>query len=390
MLNFDFYSPTYFAFGKARENEAGELIARFGGTRALLHYGGKSAIKSGLLDRVKDSLESAGIFFSELGGVKPNPESDLVYRGIDLCRQQDIDFILAIGGGSVIDSAKAIAVGMKYDGDFWDFFDYGKRKPITAACPIGTILTLAATGSEASTDSVISHDGGKLKRSISSDLIRPTFSILNPELTYTVSTYQTACGITDMAAHVFERYFTNTGDVGLTDNLCEAVLRGIISQALPVMDDPKNYAARANLMWAGTVAHNNIIGVGREQDWASHLIEHELSAMYGCAHGAGLAVVMPAWMKYVYEHDIPRFARMAVCVWGCQESPDARALALECISKFEAFLKSLGMPTTLGEIGAKPEDIPAIAQNVGFGPYTFGSFVKLDVEATEAILRLAL
>ena len=222
--------------------------------------------------------------------------------------------MLAVGGGSVIDTAKAVAVGALYAGDFWEFFDYAVRRPITEALPVGTVLTIAATGSEASTDAVISADGGKLKRSISSDLIRPVFSILNPELTCTLPAYQTACGIVDMFAHVLERYFTNTTEVGLTDGLCESVMRTIIYEAGRVMEDPTSYDARANLMWAGTIAHNNILGTGREQDWGSHLIEHELSAKYGCAHGAGLAVVFPAWMKYVVGHDPARFTRWAVNV----------------------------------------------------------------------------
>lgn len=390
MEKFNFHSPTYFAFGKERELEVGDLVRRFGGNKVLLHYGGNSAKRSGLLDRVKKSLDDAQLSYIELGGVKPNPESDLVYQGIELCRENGLDFVLAVGGGSVIDSAKAVAVGAKYDGDFWDFFDYTIRHPITQAYPVGTVLTVAATGSEASTDSVISHANGVLKRSISSDLIRPVFSVMNPELTTTVPPYQTACGIVDMMAHVFERYFTNTTDVDLTDRLCEGVLCSIISEARKVMADPKDYQARANLMWAGTIAHNNIIGVGREQDWASHLIEHELSAMYGCAHGAGLAVVFPAWMKYTVSHDPDRFAQLAVRVWGCQEQEDPLNTAIAGIAAYEAFLRFLGMPATLSDLGGKAEDIHTLAYNVGFGPYQFGSFVKLGIAETEDILRLTL
>lgn len=383
-------SPTYFAFGKGRENEAGALVKRFGGSRALVLYGGGSAVRSGLLEQVTASLKESGVEAVVLGGVKPNPESDLVYEGVSLCRENALDFVLAVGGGSVIDTAKAVAVGALYAGDFWEFFDYAVRRPITEALPVGTVLTIAATGSEASTDAVISADGGKLKRSISSDLIRPVFSILNPELTCTLPAYQTACGIVDMFAHVLERYFTNTTEVGLTDGLCESVMRTIIYEAGRVMEDPTSYDARADLMWAGTIAHNNILGTGREQDWGSHLIEHELSAKYGCAHGAGLAVVFPAWMKYVVGHDPARFTRWAVNVWGCEEQENVMDTAMDGIGRYEAFLASLGMPRTLGDVGGKAEDIPELAVNVGSGPYQFGNFVKLGIPETTEILKLAL
>ena len=390
MISFDFYSPTYFAFGKGRESEAGGLIKRFGGSRVLLVYGGGSAVRSGLLGRVESSLKESNIEFFEVGGVKPNPECDIVYKGISLCRDNDLDFVLAIGGGSVIDTAKAVAVGALYDGDFWDFFDYSIRRPITKALPIGTVLTIAATGSEASTDAVISHNSGKLKRSISSDLIRPTFSILNPELTCTLPAYQTACGIVDMFAHVLERYFTNTTDVELTDGLCESLMRTIIHNADLVMAEPGNYNARANLMWAGTIAHNNILGAGREQDWGSHLIEHELSAKYGCAHGAGLAIIFPAWMKFTVTHDPARFAQWAVNVWGCERKDDLSETAMDGIHRYEEFLDSLKMPRKLSDVGGNADDIQELAVNVGFGPYQFGNFVKLGVPETIEILKLAL
>ncbi len=277
MNNFQFYSPTEFVFGKESEKLAGHYVKKHGGTNVLLHYGGGSAIRSGLLSRVKESLTAEGIAFTELGGVQPNPRDTLVYEGIDLCREKGIDFILAVGGGSVIDSSKAIAMGVPYDGDFWDFYS-GKNKP-KAALPVATVLTIAAAGSEGSGDSVITKEEGGLKRGAGSDLIRPKFSIMNPELTCTLPPYQTACGATDIMAHVFERYFTNTTEVEITDRLCEAVLLTMVKETPRVIADPANYEARANIMWAGTVAHTNIVCVGREQGCNSHGIEHELSAL---------------------------------------------------------------------------------------------------------------
>ncbi|MBQ8435485.1 MAG: iron-containing alcohol dehydrogenase, partial [Oscillospiraceae bacterium] len=304
MENFQFYSPTEFVFGKETECETGRYVKKHGGTNVLLHYGSTSAVRSGLIERIKDSLRKNNIAYTELSGVQPNPRDTLVYKGIEICKNNNIDFILAVGGGSVIDSAKAIAIGALYNGDFWDF--YGTGKTVEKALPVGTVLTIAAAGSEGSGDSVITKENGSLKRSVGSDLLRPKFSVLNPMLTCTLPSYQTACGATDIMAHVFERYFTNTSEVEITDRLCEAVLLTMIKETPRVIKNPDNYDARCNIMWAGTVAHNNIVGVGRSQDWNSHCIEHELSALYDCAHGAGLAVIMPAWMEFVYKHNILR------------------------------------------------------------------------------------
>jgi len=379
MNDFTFYSPTYFVFGKNKESEAGTYVKRFGGTKVLIHYGGGSVLKSGLLDRVKASLEKEGIFYIELGGVKPNPRSGLVYEGIDLCRKEKVDFVLAVGGGSTIDSSKAIAAGVVYEGDFWDFY---QGLPITKALPVGTILTIAAAGSEGSPDSVITKEEGMYKRGASGEAIRPAFSILNPELTMSLPAYQTACGATDIMAHVFERYFTNTKDVEITDRLCEAVLLSMINEVPKVVSNPMDYEARANIMWAGMVAHNNLCGVGREQDWASHDIEHELSAVYDCAHGAGLAVVFPAWMKYVYQHDVIRFAKLASRVWGEEMNHDnPETTALEGINKLKDFLKSIGMPQNFAELGALEKDIDKMAETACFGngrSGTIGGFVKLE------------
>lgn len=387
MNNFNFYSPTYFVFGKGRENEAGKYVKRFGGTKVLLHFGGNSAIKSGLLDRVKKSLTQEGISFVELGGVLPNPRSGLVYKGIEICKNEGVDFILAVGGGSVIDSAKAIAAGALYDGDFWDFYT-GKK--VEKALPVGTILTIAAAGSEGSSSSVITHENGLLKRSAEGNALRPVFSILNPELTFTLPAYQTACGITDMMAHVMERYFTNTREVEITDRLCEGILLTIIKEAPVAIAEPTNYGARANIMWSGMVAHNDICGVGREQDWATHQMEHELSALYDVAHGAGLAVMFPAWMKYVMNHDIMRFAQFAVRVWGCEmDFQHPEITAKEGIAKFEQFLISIGMPVRFAELGAKAEDIPTLVKNMRLGNRTVGSFVKLTEKDVAEIYKLA-
>lgn len=389
MNNFDFFSPTHFVFGKDRENEAGSFVKKFGGTRVLVHFGGSSAESSGLLNRVRASLKKEGLSFIELGGVKPNPRSGLVYEGIELCRKEKVDFILAVGGGSVIDSAKAIAAGVPYSGDFWDF--YSKGLTVEACIPVGTILTIAAAGSEGSGDTVVTHENGMYKRGAHGDCLRPKFSILNPALTMTLPPYQTACGASDIMAHVFERYFTNTKDVEVTDRLCEAVLLTMVNEVPKLIKNPSDYEARANIMWAGMVAHNNIVGVGRDQDWNSHGIEHELSALYDVAHGAGLAVIFPAWMKFVYKHDVMRFAQIAVRLWGCQmDFQNPEKTALEGIAKYEAFLQSIGMPVSFKEIGAKEEDIPVLVEKFGIGEGKTGGFVQLDKKAVESIYRLAL
>ncbi len=388
MDNFNFYSPTEFVFGKGRENECGELVVKHGGTKVLIHYGGGSAVKSGLLDRVKASLDKSGIGWCELGGVQPNPRDTLVYKGIELARAEKVDFVLAVGGGSVIDSSKAIAIGALYDGDFWDH--YCGKHPVEKALPVGTVLTIAAAGSEGSGNSVITKEEGLLKRGTGSDLIRPRFSVMDPELTQTLPAYQTACGATDIMAHVFERYFTNTREVEITDRLCEAVLCTMVREVPRVIAEPDNYEARANIMWAGMVAHNNIVGVGREQDWNSHGLEHELSALYDCAHGAGLAVMMPAWMEFVYKHDVMRFCQMAVRVFGCTMNfDDPEGTAVAGIRAFRRFLHDIGMPINFAELGAKQEDIPLMTEKFMNGRDKTGGFVKLTADDAAAIYELA-
>ena len=386
MNNFNFYSPTHFVFGKGSENEAGKYVKRSGGTKVLIHYGSGSVVKSGLLDRVKASLSAENISFTELGGVVPNPRSGLVYKGVEICKSEKIDFILAVGGGSVIDSAKAIALGAVYDGDFWDFYT-GKR--IDRALPVATILTISAAGSEGSTGSVITHENGMLKRAANGDQLRPVFSILNPELTATLPEYQIACGVTDMMAHVMERYFTNTKNVEITDRLSEGVLLTVINEAPKALAD-KNYDSLANIMWAGMVAHNDTCGVGRDSDWSTHNIEHELSGLYDVAHGAGLAVMFPAWMKYVMKQDIMRFAQFAVRVWDCEmDFQHPEKTALQGIERYEQFMTSIGMPIRFSQLGAKPEDIPLLVKTLGLGKNTMGSFVQLNEDDVRKIYELA-
>ncbi len=390
MENFNFYSPTYFAFGKDRESDCGELVKRFGGSKVLIHYGGGSVVRSGLLDRVKASLSLSGLEFITLGGVMPNPRSGLVYEGIELCKKEKIDFVLAVGGGSTIDSAKAIAAGVVYEGDFWDFYQ-GKR--IENALPVGTVLTIAAAGSEGSPDSVITNEDGMIKRGASGDAIRPKFSILNPALTETLPAYQTACGITDIIAHLYERYLTNSKNVEVTDRLIESLILTMKSEAKKVMANLADYEARANIMWTGMVAHNNIVGVGRSQDWTSHQIEHELSAVYDCAHGAGLAVTMPAVFTYNLSHDVMRFAQIAVRVWGCEMDFDnPERTAREGIEALRSFLISIGMPRNFEELGAREEDIEKMAYTCCYGKGNesgmIGGFVPLNQKDVEEIYKL--
>lgn len=390
MDNFTFYSPTYFDFGRGAESHVAELVRRFGGTKVLFHYGGGSIKKSGLYDRVADCLKKEGIAFIELGGVKPNPRSGLVQEGIQLCKSEKVDFILAVGGGSVIDSAKAIAAGSVYDGNFLDF--YRGKAVIEKALPVGTVLTIAAAGSEGSGNTVITDEETQIKKGAKSDWLRPKFSILNPELTCTLPAYQTAAGATDIMIHVCERYFSNTEEVEITDRLCEGILKTIIYETPRVIENPENYAARANIMWAGMLAHNNVCGVGREQDWASHHIEHELSALYDVTHGAGLAVIAPLWMRHVMKTNPNKFITFATRVWDIDlNENNPEETALKGIEAFEKFLKNIGMPSSFAELGAKQEDIPLLTDKLMSGRETEGNYVKLTrqdiIEIYESAVR---
>lgn len=389
MNNFTFYSPTEFVFGKDTEKKTGELIKKYHGTKALIVYGGGSVIRSGLLQRIKDLLDKAGIIHVELGGIQPNPTDPKVYEGIELGRREQVDFLLPVGGGSVIDTAKAIAAGIPYEGDFWDFY-IGHAVP-QEALRIGVVLTIPAAGSEGSGNSVITKLDGLKKLSLRTpELLRPAFAVMNPELTYTLPAWQTACGITDMMAHIMERYFTNTEDTEVPDRMCEGTLKAIIHEAARVMNNPSDYGARANLMWAGMIAHNGTCGVGCEEDWSSHFLEHEVSALYNVTHGAGLAVIFPAWLTYMADHHAKKTAQYAVCVWDVPESGDLRTMSLEGVSRLKSFLHSIGMPVTFKELGIEHPDIDLLVkkfhENKG---ERVGNYFPLDSKASRKIYEIA-
>ncbi len=388
MNNFEFRNPTKIIFGRGTENQVGAEVSVYS-KKVLLHYGGNSARTSGLIDRVTASLKAAGVEWVELGGVKPNPRLTLVHEGVKLCKQHNLGLVLAVGGGSVIDSAKAIAMGAVIDGDVWDFY-IGKGEP-KATLPVGTVLTLAAAGSEASVSSVITNEDGWLKRAVDTDVIFPKFSIMNPELLFTMPDFQVACGATDIMSHLMERYFTNVKNVDFTDRLLEATMKTIIAAAPKVMANRQDYDAWAEFMWAGTIAHNSLLNTGRVGDWGSHMIEHELSGIYDVAHGAGLAVVFPAWMKYVQKHDVNRFAQWAVRVWNVElDVFDLEATGRAGIDRMEAFFQSLGLATTLPGLGVTDDRFAEMAEKGTNGDTKkLGNFVKLDRKGFEAVLRLA-
>ncbi len=390
MINFTFQNPTKIIFGKGSEQKLGAEIRRRG-QKALVHYGGGSVKQNGVYDKVIASLNAAGVSYIELGGVKPNPRLSLVYEGIRLCREQGVDFVLAVGGGSVIDSAKAIAVGVPYEGDVWDFYA-GTAEP-ESALPVGTVLTLAAAGSESSWGSVITKDEGRYKRALDHPVLYPAFSVLNPEFTYTLPPYQTSCGISDILAHMFERYFTNVKHVGVTSRLLEGAMKNIIEHGPKALEDPNDYDARAEIMYTGCIAHNNSLDPGRIGDWGSHMIEHELSGFNDVAHGAGLSIIFPAWMKFVYKHDMELFTQFAVRVWGVeQDFFNSEQTILAAIAKMEAFFKGLGLPIRLSEIDIAPKDFRAIADKCKVFDEeagTVGNFVPLTKDDIVRILELA-
>ena len=355
MNNFDWYAPTHIVFGRGTESEVSSLLKSSKCTRVLLHYGSGSVIRTGLLDKIKSSLDKAGIDYIELGGVVANPRLSLVYEGIELAKSKGVDFILAVGGGSVIDSAKAIAYGAAADFDVWDLYDR-KRTP-ESALPVGVVLTIAAAGSEMSNSSVITNEDGGIKRGYSNNMVRPKFAILNPELTMTLPDFQTACGCTDIMMHTMERYFTSAGNMELTDGIAEALLRTVIKNALILVEDPKNYEARAEVMWAGSLSHNGLTGCGNGgDDFATHRIEHEISGMFDVAHGAGLAAIWGSWARYVLDDCLPRFKQFATNVWNIKDSGDDREIALAGISRTEAFFKQIGMPISLRDFGFELTD----------------------------------
>ena len=387
MDNFTYWAPTKYVFGRDAENRVGQLACEFGGKKVLLVYGGGSVVRSGLLERVKSALDLSGIEYMEMGGIRPNPTDDRVYEGIDIVRSNGIDMLIAVGGGSVIDTAKGIACGAPYEGDFWDF--YCGKKIVDKALPVGVVLTIPAAGSEGSGNSVITKLDGLIMLSLRTEhWLRPRFSVMNPELTFTLPPYQTACGIVDMMAHIFERYFTNTPDCEVTDRVAEGVLKSIIVEGRKVIDNPVDYQARANVMWAATLAHNGVCGTGRVEDWSSHFIEHELSAVYDVAHGAGLAVVVPAWMRYVAERNVGKVAQFARRVMDVTAADDHTA-ALEGIERLRRFYHSIGMPLSFTELGIEQPDIPRLVEKLHeHKGNPIGNYVKLGPDDTDAIYRL--
>jgi alcohol dehydrogenase YqhD (iron-dependent ADH family) len=390
--DFNFFAPTRIVFGKNAEMQIGDLVAQQNGHKVLVHYGGGSAERSGLLDVVREQLKSHGIPFVELGGVVPNPLLSKVQEGISLCRREQVDFILAVGGGSVIDSAKAIGYGSLYDGDVWDFWA-GKAVP-EACLPIGVVLTIPAAGSEMSSSCVITKDDGLIKRGINSDLCRCRFAVMNPERTYTLPPYQTAAGATDIMMHTMERYFSKYEDMTLTDAIAEALLRTVKDAAVVVMEHPEDYRNRAQIMWAGSLAHNDLTECGTEKDFATHRLEHELSALFGVTHGAGLAALWPSWARYVKDKHLSRFVQFAVNVMGVENDfahPDETAEKGICA--IEDFYRKIGMPTNIHELLGREitdDEIEVLVDKCSRGnTITIGAFEVLGADEMRAIYRLA-
>ena len=388
MLDFQYYSPTRVVFGRHALDQLGPLLKAKGRQKILLHYGGGSVRRNGILDAVKQQLELAGVTYLELGGVEPNPKIGLIRTGVELCKSEHVDFILAVGGGSTIDSAKAIAMGAKIDFDVWNLYETKQR--ICDALPVGSVLTIAAAGSELSDGSVVTNPEGGLKRDYGSDYLRPEFAIMNPEYTFSVSKYQTACGTVDILMHTFERYFTHTPNVDLTDELAEGLCRAVIRAGTAAVANGCDYEARATLMWAGSISHNDLTGLGRKSDWATHQIEHELSGQYDCvSHGAGLAAIFPAWCRYVWREEPERFARFAEKIWGVnRDGMSTEEAALEGIRRCEAYFHSIGMPTRLCELGIDGAHLHEMAVKATyFGRRTLGSFKVLQEADIETALK---
>lgn len=391
MLDFQYYSPTRVVFGRNAVKELGNLLKAQDRKKVLLHYGGGSVKKNGVFDAVVEQLKAAEIDYVELGGVAPNPKIDLIREGVKLCKTQGVDFILAVGGGSVIDSAKAIALGARIDFDVWRLYETKER--IEGALPVGSVLTIAAAGSELSDGTVVTNPEGGLKRDYGADYLRPVFAIMNPEYTFTVSKYQTACGIVDILMHTFERYFTHTPDVDLTDELAEGLCRAVIRAGTKAVKNGSDYEARATLMWAGSISHNDLTGLGRQGDWATHQMEHELSGQYDrVSHGAGLAAIFPAWCRYVWKEEPARFVRFAQKIWGVNTEgmtqEEAVFAGIECC---ENYFRALGMPVRFSEMEIDDTHLHDMAvKGTYFGKRTLGSFKVLGEADIEAIYRIAL
>ena len=388
MKNFTNYAPTKVVFGRDVESGIGAELKALGAKRVLVHFGGGSCVKSGLLGKVTDSLKSAGLEWVELGGVGANPRLDMVRKGTELARAEGIDFVLAIGGGSVIDSSKAIAVAVAGGGDFWEYIE---GKPVETCLPLGVVLTIAAAGSERSDSCVITDNENHLTRSIGTDKVRPQVAFMNPENTFSVSAWQTACGAVDIMMHTMERYFTGDGNTEITDRMAEGVLLSVLDAAPRALADPCDYDARATLMWASSLSHNGLTGCGRSRYFPAHKLEHDFSGLdERISHGAGLAVLFPAWAKYVYKYDVSRFAQFAVRVMGCQmDFVDPARTALEGIEKLIAFFRSLGMPTTLPELGVDPADYEKVIALTTRGGNRLKGYVELGPEEIREIYALA-
>ena len=391
MVNFEYFTPTKVVFGKNAEEKTGELVKEQGCKKVLVHYGGQSAKKNGLFGRICASLEKEGISYVTLGGVVPNPHLSKVHEGIELCKKEGVDFILAVGGGSVIDSGKAIGYGVANEGEVWDF--YAKTRIPEACLPIGAVLTIAAAGSEMSDSSVITNEDGWLKRGCNNNLCRCRFAIMNPELTYTLPPYQTASGCVDIMMHTMERYFTREENTPLTDGIGGALLRTVMESAQTLARDPENYNARAQVMWASSLSHNGLTGCGTIGDWSCHQLEHELGGMFDVAHGAGLAAVWGSWARYVYKEKPERFAQFAVNVMGVtNDFSDPEKTALEGIRKMEEFYRSIHMPINIRELGVEltEEQVEQLAYKCSFmEKRTIGQFKVLDRNDMEEIYRMA-
>lgn len=392
MYNFNYFTPTKVVFGKDTEEQVGKLVKEHNGKKVLIHYGGGSVIRSGLLERVKKALDEERIPYIELGGAVPNPRLSLVYQGIELAKKEGVDFLLAVGGGSAIDSAKAIGYGVTYDGDVWDFYDY--KKEAQASLPLGVVLTLSATGSEMSDSSVITKDDGLIKRGYSNDLSRPVFAIMNPELTMTLPDYQTACGCTDILMHTMERYFTNGGNMEITDTVAEAVMRTVLKYAVILKKNPKDYDARAEVMWAGSLAHNGLTGCGNDGgDFASHALEHEIGGLFDVAHGAGLAAIWGSWARYVYKDCLNRFVKFATNVMGVAKEGTDEEIALKGIEAMEEFYRTIDMPTSIKGLGISPtqEELELMARKCSIATGgKKGSAKVLNEQDMLAIYKMAM
>lgn len=391
MENFKFCSPTEFIFGKDTQNRTGALLKQFGASKVMIVYGSDRIKHSGLFRQVTDSIDAAGIPWTEFGGIEPNPTAEKVYEGIAKAVAEGVTFILAIGGGSPIDAAKAIALGAVYDGDFWDFY-CGKATPV-AALPVGVVLTIPAAGSEGSGNSVITNTVTGQKISVRyPDLLRPRFAVMNPELTMSLPPFQTACGIVDMMAHIYERYFSPTVGTQLVDSYSEAILRDIMDEALTLRLDPDNYDARANVMWAGTLAHNGLCGVGKVEDWASHRLEHEVSALYDVAHGAGLAVIIPAWMQFCAKRNPDKLWRFAINVMSVDPADKTTDQIIEeGITELKDFYHDMGLTTNLRELVGTNPDIDRMVRSLhGIVGDSLGAYVPLSMDNCKEIYNLAL